>query len=311
MKKSFSEIVTEVGNKLGRSDSTFLPIIEDAVRRRYKQVLRALNWPEKQARGNVTVTSTSDMVALPGYMEDVISIYDTSSGFPLTAISIDKIDSDHFTQQSSVVGKSRFYARERVAQWNGATTTTSSNFSVLSDAAGDTASVQIKMIESTVGSIVTATAVVNGTVGVNVVGLPLSGSFADILEFSKSVDTAGTISLRAGTTTYAQIGPQARSSRYVWIRLPYAVAQDTVLRVLYRKEMPSLDSAIDVPAVECDDILVIGAYAEALESMNHFQKALTQEAKFNSLLEGLVVEHELEGANSRGARGCMSEYRRM
>lgn len=312
MQKNFSEIVAEITRKFVRSDPEFTAVIEGAVRRRYKQILRKAGWHEKVARDTLTLSANSDLLVLPRYMEDVISIYDTTSSRPLYPVGIEQIDLDlddrtYYTTNA----ESTHFAKERVSSWNGTTPTDDLDWIVRSTNASDTGTVQVKMVDKSSGSTVTDTATINGQNTIVLSNLPDATDLADIVEFSKSGDTSGTISLEVNGVVFSKIGPQDRLARYLWVRIPYAASAATTMRVLYRRSMPSLDSANDVPVLDCDDLLEIGGYADGLRFMNSFQKAVAEEARFMDLLEDFIVEYELEGAEYAQARGSMSEYRRM
>lgn len=305
--RNFSEIVDEAARALQRKDPVFREVLEDAVRRRYKQVLRSAGWEAKQSRADITVAADSDLLVLPSHMKDVISVYNTTSSKYIQPRGVEQLARDYSGSDSW----EEVYAKERVSSWNGVSFGTAGGFlRVASSSGADALSVQLKTIDSDGAPYEQSVAISGGSL-VTFNLMPLDLNTQEIVSFTKSQDSAGVIRLtNAANANLSVLGTTDRIARYLWLRLSRSVTANTVYRVSYKRAMGEIDSELDVPAIDCGDVLVIGAVADGLRTMQQSQRSLIEEGRFALALDLLIEETELEGQEHRQASGSMDEYRR-
>jgi len=310
--KNFEELVDETARAIQRTDATFRPILEDAIRRRYRQVLRVIGWVEKTSRMSIVTTASTSLIAVPEIARDIVSVYNATTNEKVEPRGVEQLDRDYDDNVSSAT-TGHVYSRERVSPWNGVSFGTANNFfGVFSTAAGDSLAVKVKLLNDE-GHVFEATGTVNGATLTTITTLPVASLIQDVISFTKIGDSAGTIKLAHGTTgnVVSSIGPLSRTARYTWLRLSSAAALGTTFQIRYRKGMQDIDSPIEVPQVDCGDILVVGALADGLRSMNASQRSLIEEGRFGQMLDDFMNEYELEGEEYRQASGSVDEYRVM
>jgi len=100
-------------------------------------------------------------------------------------------------------------------------------------------------------------------------------TFYKILHVSKSEDTTGYITIaNSSDVVLDYLGPVDRVARHKIVKLGDSVPDDTYsMRVLYKRIVPKMVNNNDYPFIECDNFLILDAWAWALsqdkETMPH------------------------------------------
>lgn len=91
-------------------------------------------------------------------------------------------------------------------------------------------------------------------------------TFYKILHFSKASDTTGFVTLENSSGTDLTIlGPTDRVARHKLMNLGLIPNQANSMRTLFKKNSPKLINDNDYPFVECDDYLIYGVAAMAMQ----------------------------------------------
>lgn len=91
--------------------------------------------------------------------------------------------------------------------------------------------------------------------------------------FQKDSDTAGVITITAGAVTLARLAPTDRDLRMKKWKVWPAFQSSLTMYMTYKKRIIPLVNAEDCPEIECDNALIMFAYARALQEKRQFAKA--------------------------------------
>jgi len=75
--KTFGDITNEVLRLANRTDESKKTVVQEALNRRYKEILQFYNWPELLQE--ITVTATTETVGLPQSVSKIIKVYDRTN----------------------------------------------------------------------------------------------------------------------------------------------------------------------------------------------------------------------------------------
>ena len=91
--------------------------------------------------------------------------------------------------------------------------------------------------------------------------------------FSRDTATVGSITVKRSTTTLAQIAPSENEARYKkWKVWPAFAAADTMY-LTYKKRIYLLSEDEETPELECDNALIMFAFARCMQEKRQFAKA--------------------------------------
>ena len=283
MEYNLTEIKTQVAERMGKTDSVFLGKIEDWVNGRYHQILKAVKWKDLLRSDTVTATANQDYLILPQDLAQLINIHDRTNDKNLTPIN-PSIGGRMFADVLDSEAVPNSYWIEETTVLN--QPTSASTITAVSSEAADT-SQTLRMRGRTASGENQATVTLNGTSSVN-----LLASCTQVDQVMKDAATAGfvTILADAGATTVAVIYPRNLTAKYKKLHLVKKPETALTYNIVYKKRLPRLEFAEDIPVLDCWNALVIGAYADALKQKRQFSKAQMEEQRYESLVADLVAE---------------------
>ena len=124
--------------------------------------------------------------------------------------------------------------------------------------------------------------------------------FSRVTRISKDADTLGTITIKetAGGKVLATLGPLDSEVRYKRLKIHEVPSSASTGSLTIQKRVRYLESDNDIPELDVDEILIVGAFANMLYINQQFDKALVQEAKFKGLIaDKLSEETQLTDSN--------------
>lgn len=275
---NYSGIKTEVSNLIERPDAAFLTRIGGYVNQRYRNIAKRRPWIGLCRQITITETVGQNYIVLPGWVEQVIDIHQTSTPVVLALQRYYNFINRHINDKTDTGDP--FHA------------TPVGRIGVLASLPSD----GVLTLTSTSASDITQTVRVRGY---NSNGVPIDESLAvsglstvtGAVSFSstagmepfftKSADTVGTITIQRASTTLAYLGPREFEIFYAkWLLHP----QPNVANPLYltvKKKIQMLTQAEDAPEIAgIDEALIAGAYAHCLEEKRQFQKAAQKWAQY-------------------------------
>ena len=277
--KTFGDITSEVLRLINRSDEDKKTVVKEAINRRYREILQSRNWPELLQE--VTVTATTEIVGLPQSVAKIIKVYDRTNDRVITALADQDLTSRYVANVGSG-GTPWFYSRL-------------GNRGVLTQPAAATALTTVSDSGSEAGTYRVRGYDADGLLVEDEknIGTTTDRIFTSILNFSKSAPTSGVVSLRdaANTTSFGKLSRTEKVARYGVIRL-HPVPTSVELHITHETRISDLDDDEDDLLLDCDHILVIGAFSDVLRNLRQFAQAEVEEVRFQNLLEGFIRDRQ-------------------
>lgn len=106
MSRSFSDLKTAVGNRVGSTDTTFATIIGTYINQRYRDVLRRTNWNAINPDFAMTATSASTVVSastykLPSDFGKELYVFNSSSSKNIPHLDLERLDQEYYATLES------------------------------------------------------------------------------------------------------------------------------------------------------------------------------------------------------------------
>lgn len=281
---NFSEIKTQVGNLVERTDSAFLTKIEGWINARYRYIVGLRPWFALLRQSTISTTSGQNYIILPNEVEEIIDIHERTNAIIIALRRYynnlkRNLDSDLTTQgvpiQANPIGTIGVLA---ALPSNGTITMSSSSGS------DTTQTVRIRGYNASLVP-VTEAITLNGT-STQTSANTYTATEGYEPKFSKDSDTIGIVTITRGATTIATLSSNERESRYKKFRLFPVPNQTYTLYITWKKRIYKLENSDDTPELECDDALIRGAFADALREKRQFGRAASIEGSEENPLPG-------------------------
>ena len=116
--------------------------------------------------------------------------------------------------------------------------------------------------------------------------------FTRVDRISKDGDTLGTITIKetTGGVVLATLGPLDSEVRYKRLKIHQVPSENTTASLTIQKRARYLETDTDIPELDVDEILIVGAFTNLLYANNQFDKALVQEQKFRGMIADKIAE---------------------
>lgn len=273
--KTFGDIAGEVLRLANRTDLDKETVVKEAINRRYKEILQFYNWPELLQE--TTVTATTETVGLPQSVAKIIKVYDRTNNRVVMPLP-DQDLTERYIKDIGSAGNPQYYSRL-------------GNRGVLTQPSAATALVAVTDAGSDSGTYRVRGYDANGLLveDEKTIGTVTDRIFTSVLHFSKSVPTSGVISLKDNTeaSTYARLARDEKVARYAVIRL-HPIPTSVSLHITHSTRVSDLDDDEDDLLLDCEHILVIGAFSDLLRNLRQFAQAEAEELRYQTLLEGFL-----------------------
>jgi len=273
--KTFGDITNEVLRLANRTDESKKTVVQEALNRRYKEILQFYNWPELLQE--ITVTATTETVGLPQSVSKIIKVYDRTNNRVVMPLP-DQDLTERYIKDIGGAGNPQYYSRLGnrgvLTQPSAATT-----LMAVTDAGSDSGTYRVRGHDA------------NGLLveDEKTIGTETDRIFTSVLHFSKSAPTSGVISLKDNTeaSTYARLAREEKVARYAVIRL-HPIPTSVSLHITHSTRVSDLDDDEDDLLLDCEHILVIGAFSDLLRNLRQFAQAEAEELRYQTLLEGFL-----------------------
>lgn len=275
---NFGDIKTQVSNLIERPDSAFLTRIGGYANTRYRNIAKKRPWIGLCRQITITETVGQNYIILPGWVDQVIDIHQTSTPVVLALQRYYNFINRHINDKSDTGDPFNAIPVGKIGVL--APMPSDSAITIVSSSASDiTQTVRVRGYDAN-GVPIDESIALNGVTPV--VGAVTFESMAGYEPFfSKSADTVGTVTIKSGSTVIAYLGPREFEIAYAkWLLHP----QPNVANPLYltvKKKIQMLTQAEDVPEIAgVDDAMIAGTYAMCLEEKRQFQKAAQKWAQY-------------------------------
>ena len=273
--KTFGDITNEVLRLANRTDEDKKTVVKEAINRRYKEILQFYNWPELLQE--TTVTATTETVGLPQSVAKIIKVYDRTNNRVVMPLP-DQDLTERYIKDIGGAGNPQYYSRLGnrgvLTQPSAATT-----LKAVSDSGSESGTYRVRGYDA------------NGLLveDEKAIGTVTDRTFTSVLHFSKSAPTSGVISLKDNTeaSTYARLSRNEKVARYSVVRL-HPIPASVSLHVTYSTRISDLDDDEDDLLLDCEHILVVGAFSDLLRNLRQFAQAEAEELRYQTLLEGFL-----------------------
>ena len=273
--KTFGDITNEVLRLANRTDEDKKTVVKEAINRRYKEILQFYNWPELLQE--TTVTATTETVGLPQSVAKIIKVYDRTNNRVVMPLP-DQDLTERYIKDIGGAGNPQYYSRLGnrgvLTQPSAATT-----LKAVSDSGSESGTYRVRGYDA------------NGLLveDEKAIGTVTDRTFTSVLHFSKSAPTSGVISLKDNTeaSTYARLSRSEKVARYSVVRL-HPIPTSVSLHVTYATRISDLDDDEDDLLLDCEHILVVGAFSDLLRNLRQFAQAEAEELRYQTLLEGFL-----------------------
>lgn len=257
---TLSQLTSEVQRLCRRTDSTFQPIVQDAIRRKYREVLRHRDWPQLRLTETFTVPANSEYWGIPAQAAKIEAIFE----------------------------RGREYLFEPAGQYPVFIQPSASDVLNFQKATTDaTVKLRIEGYLSGVG--------IDETTTFGLVSNNSLNSYDTVTAVERVDTSSGAVSIREGTTVIGRIPAGYKTWKYQWVRLGTVWDDAKELSVRHYRHVPPLDADSDVIALDCADILVAGANAECHRALREYQDAEREEYRFRMLLQDFSMEADGQG----------------
>lgn len=271
---NLSDIKTQVSNLIERPDAAFLTRIEGYVNQRYRNIAKRRPWFGLCRQITITETVGQNFIILPGWVEQVIDIHQTSTPVVLALQRYYNFINKHLNDKADTGDP--FHATPIGKIGILAALPSNSVITIVSSSASDiTQTVRVRGYDVN-GVPVDDSIAVNGTTPVPGTVTILSTAGYEPF-FTKSGNTVGTIAIKSGATVLAYLGPREFEIAYSkWLLHPNPNTANP-LYLTVKKKIQLLTQAEDVPEIQgIEDALIAGSFAMCLEEKRQFQKAATK-----------------------------------
>lgn len=312
MPQTLESMALEAGEMVGKTDTHHLSVCRKAIKRRYREISQAHEWPELAREITVTVASGSGTVALPFVTEVIQSVWNATQSEPVDRISIREMESI-YGDQMAVAGLQCRYAIQGVfgSNANLLTPFTAPVF-VKSNSANDSCVVRLEGYTVSTGLPFFSTGTVNGTSQIFLGFDALTQlNNLSVTAFTKDVDTVGAVTLEQSGVSgaLAVIAPGQRYSRYTWLRFNALASAATSMRIQCIVTADDLTDDNDIPIMRgVEAVLVVGAAADLYRYSQMHQKAMLTEQVYQQMKRDYIDRGILLDAQT-GAQGTMHRYR--
>ena len=284
----FTTLKTEIGNKIQKSDSTYLAKIGAFLNRRYETLWNMYPWtPLVIIDEVVTTTAGQSALYLPKYVGQIICLTQRSTNaiiLPTSPYVFQRQYLDTITEASDPIAY--VYAGESAVK---AQPSAASTITVQSSSTSDITQ-KVRIWGKVSGEEISELVSLSGTTAV-----AGTNSYTSISRVSKDAVTAGYVTVKASTTTLATISPRETASTYTKINLYKTSATALSVYLTYRKKFQKLDydeDVIEIPVIE--PTLVQLGYSDCLREQGQFSKASMEENNAWTDLNKLILGSEVQ-----------------
>ena len=286
MNKSFSQLKTNVGNRVQDTSSSFATLIGYWVNDKYRDVVSRYDWDELYYPHTINASGGTSAYALPDNGDRILVCLDSTNKENISEVSYQQFFLENYDQYNSTGTPDKYFLTYDVVKSQPASAT---KVTVKSSSASDTT--QTVLVRGLVsGEEIYENITLTGTTVASA-----GSSYSQILGISKSASTDGYVTVMENneTTVLAVLPAEKLESSYRVLNLhPIPTGSVTYNTVLKRKILP-LSQTGDYPVVkDIADIIELGATAEAERYKRQFSKAQAYDVMYEKALSEKIFQRE-------------------
>lgn len=291
MNEIFSDIVTEIGLKIQKTDTTYKTFIKNAFNAYYEMVCRKYAWKDLYVFDEaLTLSAGVEFLYLPKTVQEILALTDRANSILLVPSNVQILMRNHLDTISDQASPYRYTpAGTYGAKAQPATTNT---IQVLSNDADDITTKKVRIWgKAANGEILSELLTLTGATPVD-----SSNTYSELIRVAKNLVTDGTITVREKTTntTLATIAPWEFVPRYKKIRLqPVPLASATVY-LTYKKVFQRLVNDEDIVEIPCLPALKDLTMSDCLEEQRQYEKAKEKKADGWAKIQ-IIAEEQSQG----------------
>ena len=284
---TFTNLKTEIGKKIQKTDSTYLTKIGEWINRRYEDLWNKYLWTSIIVIDEtVTATAGSSELYLPKDMGQIICLTQRVTNaiiLPNSPLIFQKRYLDTITNQSDPVAyvlAGESFIKKQLPSASTVTIESSSTADITQ---------KVRVWGKVGGEEVSELLTLTGTTAVT-----SSNTYSSISRISKDGTTTGYVTIKYSTTTICVIAPDDNVSRYIKLLLYYVPSTNIVIYCTYKKRFRKLVNAediIEIPAVE--PFVIRFVYSDCLREQRQFAKAEAEENRANGDLNTMILGVEV------------------
>lgn len=269
--RTFSELKTDVGNLLERTDSQMLSKIGQFLNQGYRYIFNYRPWFSLLRQQTFSSTAGLDYFITGAEVEAVIDLSQRQTPIVLAMQRYYALLNKNFDAMLLTTGNPSIASPMGEVGVIAALAANGTISMVSSSASDTTQNVRITGYDANKVPI-TELVALNGT---STATSTNTFSSAEGFEprFQKDADTAGVVTITAGSVTLARLSATDRDLRMKKWKVWPAFQNSLTMYMTYKKRILPLVNAEDCPEMECDNALIMFAYARALQEKRQFAKA--------------------------------------
>lgn len=279
MRKTFTIIRSNVAGEVYDTTSAMLSRIENYINMRYMEILRRVNFNAYDYDHSITTVVGQSDYPLPLDFGKCIGAVDTTNSRELSELVSLESNFRNYPSELTTTGNPYNYVildSSVMVQPSSASVITA----VSSSTSDTTQKVLVRGIVSNYET--TEQITLNGTTAAST-----TLQFTSIKGISKDGNTYGAITVTAGSQTLAIMPPKVLLSRYKICRLWYTPNGVYTIKFPYLISPLPLIEDDDYPIIDCEDIIEVGAKADA----HSYQRREATANKYESLFESKLANY--------------------
>lgn len=273
--KSFSVLKTIIGANIQDTSSAFTTLIGYWINNRYRDVINSYDWEQLYHTQAINASATVSAYAFDENTERLIFIADVTNDGCLEIITEQDFLQNYYDDLNGTgTPEVCFLTSQPVRSQPGS----AEALIVKSSSTNDTTqSVLLRGLTSTAGEVYESLTL-NGTTAVTA-----SNSYTEVLGISKSLATVGKVKVyeNDGSTLIAELSPENLVSRYKSLHIYPIPTGAVAYHIRTKRKVTPLSQNYDYPIIEdIDDIIELGAQADAWKYKRQFSKATALETQY-------------------------------
>jgi hypothetical protein len=274
-----------VGNNVQDTSAEMQTLIGGYLNDRHVEIKQRLkNCLMQTSRLDYVVSISTEDIVLPEDCGEIVSVLDKTNQLPLEEITNQQWVNKYYGEIDTAGTVSRYFVYNSPVRSQPAIDAV---ITVVSSSAADmTQTIYVRFIDSN-GRETSESLVLTGNA-------PVVGTItaSRILSISKSVATAGSVTITCGATTLAIMSPDVVTSRVKLLRFASAPTTAFSCEIIYIQSILPMKNDYDYPTVECCEALEAGATADAWRFKRQFQKASDFEQIYEKKVANIAYDYE-------------------
>lgn len=286
MNKSFSQLKTNVGNRVQDTSTTFSTLIGYWVNDKYRDVISRYDWEEMYFTQNINASASVSAYALPANSDRIIICLDSTNSNNIDEVSQQQFYLENYDSWDNTGTPDKYFLNYDVVKSQPGS---AEKVTVKSSSASDSSqSVLIRGISN--DNEIYETINLNGTTVASA-----ANSYTRITGISKSSSTSGYVTVYENdeTTVLSQLPGEQLESSYKILNLHPIPTGTITYGLVIKREMLPLNNDYDYPVVkDMADVIEYGACAEAWRYKRQFSKAQAMDVMYEKMLSEKIFQRE-------------------